>query len=348
METAQPRVTLTEEKDAVGGSVYKVTIVRPADSGSKFARQMESTTANPVPPTATTSMPTQAPSQGPPTVPQSAPAPPPPPAPPAPPAPPTTTQSPAAIAAAAELARRNRIADLAWQLEQEENRQELEQDRREMELERRTIDLELASRRTAIDLEARQQEQERQLEIEERRRELQLEQALLDQERAVLGQLKVDPAIEQSADQTAAGSTGITRIIHFESRENDSEERLLHALRQQNPNIQFVPRRAAPITTTVTDQHGRAVRVRYESNENSFEDRLRLAGAPRLVQVGRNGAQPVYRFADSDEILYSAVQQPSQKATAAAQSPAPLVKQPLVVAPVALSGVNTNVEVTHP
>lgn len=343
METAQPRVTLTEEKDAVGGSVYKVTIVRPADSGSKFARQMESTTANPAPPTATTSMPTQAPSQGPPTVPQTAPAPP------APPAPPTTTQSPAAIAAAAELARRNRIADLAWQLEQEENRQELEQDRREMELERRTIDLELASRRTAIELEARQQEQERQLEIEERRRELQLEQALLDQERAVLGQLKVDPATEQVADQAAAGSTGITRIIHFDSRENDSEERLLHALRQQNPNIQFVPRRAAPITTTtVTDQLGRAVRVRYESNENSFEDRLRLAGAPRLVQVGRNGAQPVYRFADSDEILYSAVQQPSQKATAAAQSPAPLVKQPLVVAPVALSGVNTNVEVTHP
>lgn len=340
VEQAQPRVSLTEEKDAAGGSIYKVTIVRPADSGAKFARQMQSTTAapsTPAPPSTTAS-----------------PAPPAPPS--APAAPPSTTASPSVIAAEVERTLQRRIQEIALQLETEKNRLEAEEDRREMELERRQIELELAGSRAQQDFELRQEQQERQLELEQRRRELELETALLNQERAVLGQLKADPATEKvaAADQTAAGAT-ITRVIHFQSREDDSDERLLHALRQQNPNIQFVspatiPRKSAPI---VTDKRGRPIRVYYDSPEDSLEDRLRYAANPRLVQVSRPGAQSVYRFADSDEILYSTVQESSQKATAAAQSPAPLVKQPLVVAPAALQSsvdavVKTDIEVKHP
>lgn len=343
METAKPRVTLTEEKDATGSSVYKVTIVRPADSGPTFARQMESTTAAPAPPTITTSAPSQSPpSQSPPT--QSPPAPQVITAPPAPPA--TTTQSPAQI----ELGIRRRLQDLAWQLEQEENRREAEQDRQEMELERRQLDAELQGRQAVQDLELRQLEQERRLELDERRREIALEQAALDQERAILGQLKVaEPLVAADAqgDQTAAGAT-ITRVVHFESREDHSDERLLRALQRQNPNIQIVPRRSAPITTV--DQRGRPIRIRYDSPELSLEDRIRYGANPKLIQVGRDGAQPVYRFADSEEVLYSTLYQPSQKTATAAQSSAPLVKQPLVVAPVAPEPglVDTLIEVKHP
>lgn len=341
METAKPRVTLTEEKDATGSSVYKVTIVRPADSGPTFARQMESTTAAPAPPTITTSAPSQSPpSQSPPTQ-----------SPPVVPTP-TTTQSPAQI----ELGIRRRLQDLAWQLEQEENRREAEQDRQEMELERRQLDAELQGRQAVQDLELRQLEQERRLELDERRREIALEQAALDQERAILGQLKVaEPLVAAdtqgnpaaAADQTAAGAT-ITRVVHFESREDHSDERLLRALQRQNPNIQIVPRRSAPITTV--DQRGRPIRIRYDSPELSLEDRIRYGANPKLIQVGRDGAQPVYRFADSDEVLYSTLYQPSQKTATAAQSSASLVKQPLVVAPVAPEPglVDTLIEVKHP
>lgn len=269
----------------------------------------------------------------------------------------------------AEIAARRRLQDLAWALEQEEARQEMEQDRREMDLERRQLELELQGRRTAVDLDAQRQEQERRLELDERRRELELETALLNQERAVLGQLKVDPAAEPVADQAAAGAT-ITRIYQsFQSREDNSDERLLQALQRANPNLQFVspsgaaiPSRgaaAAPIqTATFTDQRGRPVRIGYGSPEISLEDRLRYGGAPRLVQVSRPGAQPVYRFADSDEILYSTVQQSPQTAAFAAQSPAPLVKQPLAARSAALQSssvdagvggaVTTDLQVKHP
>ena len=354
VETAQPRVTLTEEKDASGGSIYKVTIVRPADSGSKFARQMESTTA--APPSTSAAPPQPAPTANPP-----APAPPAPSSSPAPP-PPSTTANPALVAAEVQRQLQQRIAEIALQLEQEENRMEQEQERRELEEERRQLDLELAGRRAQLDLEQRRQEQERQLELEQERRELELEQALLNQERAVLGQLKAAPGTEAVADQTAAGNTVVTRIIQsFQSREDQSEERLLRELQRQNPHLQFVsaPRapvvvKSAPITGDVITVPASTTASRrpilYGSPEVSLEDRLRYGATPRLVQVGRNGAQPVYRFADSDEILYSTVHQPSQKATAAEKSAAPLVKQPLVVAPVALPAgvVKSDIEVNHP
>lgn len=340
MEVAKPRVTLVEEKDASGGSVYKVTIVRPADSGDMFARQMESTTAAPAPPSSTT----VAPDQSPPMVP-SPPSPPPP-----PPSTTTTTQSPAVIAAEVERTLRTRLREIALQLEQEENRREAEQDRLELELEQRRLDAALQGQQAERNFELQQEELERRRDIEDRRRELALEQAVLDQERAVLGQLKVaDGPTAEVADQAAAGAT-VHRIIHaFDSPEDRSEERLLRALQRQNPNIQIVPRKSAPITTV--DQRGRPIRVRFDSPEVSLEDRLRYGARPQLIQVGRDGAQPVYRFADSDEILYSALHEASQKATAAAAGPAPLLKQPLVAAPAAPQqpvAVDTVIEVKHP
>lgn len=343
METAQPRVSLTEEKDAAGGSIYKVTIVRPADSGAKFARQMESTTAAPMPPTST-----QAPTQGPPQAPTSQPpvaptASPPPPAPPS-----TTTQSPSVIALEVERTLQRRIQDIAFQLQQEEARLEAEQDRRELEAE-------LAGRRASVDFELQQQEQERRLEVEERRRELELEQASLDRERALLGQLKAAP--EKVADMATAGATVAQIIRAFDSREDRSEELLLRALQQANPTLQFVspsgaaipiPRKSAPITTTsFTDQRGRPIRVRYDSPEDSLEDRLRYGANPRLVQVSRPGAQPVYRFADSDEILYSALQS-AQAAANPAQTSAALIEQPVVVGPATVHSSVTELEVKHP